>query len=106
MSHAYGQCRFGDGLVLHFEYNGTGSYPTTSLRDTEEDVTAHWRQGNMSKCTCGKGEPVVLATAYGAGMSCESTACRYCRAISGDVFEIDCWEDGLPDWWMSEQSAE
>lgn len=106
MSHAHAQCRFPDGLILHFEYNGTGDFCTTALRRTEVEVSEHWRADNEAECRCGQpSEPVELTTIYGRGFRWHGKACRGCMAIVGgrdpypDDDEAGEAVDGVADWW-------
>lgn len=110
MSHANGQVRFQDGLILHFEYNGTSDVCISNLRDTNEEVWSHWRQQEWLKCDCGRDEEVEIANDYGDGSwSPNGKACRHCRAITFDPFPAYMYDnesgviqelDGLPDWWQ------
>lgn len=106
MSHAHGQCRFPDGTVKFFEYNGTGNTCMRQLRNSREEVVDHWREANWAECTCGRDEPVTLACDYADGSHWPGRACLHCMAISFDS-EADFDEatgdqskDGLPPWWI------
>ena len=108
MSHANGQVRFSDGLVLHVEYNGTSGFFLTRLFTSKRKMREHWRaedDSNEAKCTCGRDEQVVLATDYGLGIQYDGRACRYCMAITDDPGAP--WKDEmvdplyeLPEWWQ------
>lgn len=108
MSHANGQCRFDDGLILHFEYNGTGDWCLRRLGSIEE-IRDGWRTeaNEVAECICGHDEPVTLANDYGGGAHFRGRACRHCRAITFDPLAP--WNDdqtfeepdnGLPDWFL------
>lgn len=110
MSHAYGQVKFEDGTILHFEYNGTVDVAMTQLFDSREGVKEHWRESlRYVECNCGNDEPVELATDYGSGKSWNGRACRHCMAITGGFepypyFRKDDYippNRGLPNWWLS-----
>ncbi len=85
MSHAYGQARFPDGLVLHFEYNGTCDVIIPPLRISREEVSAHWREDEYDerRCVCGRSEPVEIVIDYGGGLRWPARACRYCKVVLG-----------------------
>jgi len=100
MSHANGQVRFSDGVVKHFEYNGTTDVCISVLYDLYEEMDKHWREGLWGECTCGKDEPVEIATDYGGGFFWEGRACRYCDVITLELQpDWTNWTDGKPDWW-------
>lgn len=109
MSHANGQVRFPDGLVLHFEYNGTVDVCISNLRNTNVEVWEHWRQQEWLECKCGRDEQVDIANDYGGGSwSPNGRACRHCRAITFDPVPAFMYDnqngeieefDGLPEWW-------
>ena len=105
MSHAYGQVRFQDGLIMHFEYDGTSGHCISNLRDTHQQVSDNWRKSESLECLCGRDEPVKIATDYGPGLNSDGRACRHCRAITKDP--LCSWENasraysrGEPDWWL------
>ena len=107
MTHAYGQVRFKDGMIMHYEYNGTCDVVCNYLRDTKEDVSKHWRDGQWNKCICNGDEPVEIATSYGNGFWWKGRACKKCKAItlgfgSGVESYNDNYEEfkGLPNWWL------
>lgn len=104
MSHAYGRALFSDGLVLHFEYNGTGGFAYTALRSSVDEVRAHWRDEEDRACSCGRSaESVRLATSYGGGFTWSGLACRRCLAITDRGAPLEAedkqYADGLPAWW-------
>lgn len=110
MSHANGQVRFADGLIMHFEYSGTVDVCISNLHDTYEQMIEHWRQQGWRECGCGLDEEVEIATDYGGGgWSPSGKACRHCRAITFDPYAARAMEDfdpsaiqefsGLPEWW-------
>lgn len=108
MSHAYGQVRFTDGLILHFEYNGTADFCIPSLRDTAKEVSDHWRKDDgPTACTCGKEpEAVVIANDYGGGGWWYGGACRTCRVIvHGLMSPWDGEQLYMPSWWQKEESC-
>ena len=105
MSHANGQVHFQDGLILHVEYNGTCDVYCTRLFKTHSEMYAEWRANNSASCSCGKDEPVELATDYADRYSVKGRACRHCMAITFDPYRHS--EDrlpdeaqGLPEWWV------
>ena len=85
MSHATGQIKFKDALILHYEYNGTADVCVSNLKDTKKQVWDNWRKHEWLVCNCGKDEPVEIATDYGSGSYWSGRACRYCRAITAGV---------------------
>lgn len=107
MSHANGQCRFQDGTILHFEYNGTGDWSYPRLWPTSAEVHQHWRTDVNAEheCTCGQ-EPEVceMGTDYGQGFYATGKACRKCMAIVVDALQFGEEEfdekDGFPEWWQ------
>ena len=103
MSHAYGQVRFGDGLILHFEYDGTSDVCLPHLWSSPQEVMAHWRRGlEWQECKCGREipEPVIIAHDYGNGEWWYGGACRDCYAILDNCEPPDNAHDGLPIWWQ------
>ena len=107
MSHANGKARFPDGVILHFEYNGTSDVCIPNLWDTYEEMHANWRGDQWATCTCGQpSEPVELYNDYGDGTYWPGEACRKCMAITKglrtDEFSDDDLEllvkDGTPEW--------
>jgi hypothetical protein len=105
MSHANGQVKFNDGLVLHYEYNGTCDVVCPALWRTNKEVWAHWRDQPDRDCTCGHDEPVEIATDYGSGCYWTGRACRRCMVITdgfGTGFDetiYDREKTGITDWW-------
>lgn len=107
MSHAYGQVKFEDGTIMHYEYNGTVDLVCNCLYQTREEVTQNWRNQPSNQCICGKDEFVKIGTDYGSGYWWPGCACKYCKAItmgfgSGgnevELFEME--QEGLPSWWL------
>ncbi len=99
MSHAYGQVRFCNGTVMHFEYDGTTDRCINPLRDTVKEVVKNWRKyiDSEKTCTCDQDEePVEIATDYGDGHHWHGMACKACKVITKGMLYID----GLPDWWV------
>lgn len=103
MSHSSGQVKFPDGLIMHFEYDGTCDIAINHLYDTAEEMHENWRAKNRRNgCTCKKDEPVEIAASYGDGTEWTGKACRTCKAFTeGTFYEFDTnfISDGLPDWW-------
>ena len=85
MSHASGRCVFdSDGLVLHFEYDGTTDQCISHLYATYAEMDANWRKGEWLVCNCGRDEPVKLDVNYAPpNVEC-GRACRHCMAITKD----------------------
>ena len=84
MSHAFGKVHFVDGLVLHYEYDGTSDVTIPRLYTTANEVAANWRRVDdwvWNCCTCGKDEPVKIYSSYGGGFSWDGRACRHCQCI-------------------------
>lgn len=107
MSHANGQVKFNDGLILYYEYNGTSDVEISNLKDTKKEVHDNWRDHEDLTCNCGKDEPVIIACDFANGSWWKGRACRYCRAFTkGLGFGIENDEyvykefGGLPDWWV------
>ena len=66
MSRASGRCVFdSDGLVLHFEYDGTVDQCISHLYATWKEMSDNWRKGEWLTCSCGRDEPVTLDVDYG-----------------------------------------
>jgi hypothetical protein len=112
MPHSIAQARFADRLILFAEFNsfyGAGYY-CTRLHPCRADVYRHWKGLNEATCTCGRDEPVSLATnaghtLWGDGHSVDGRACRHCLAITFDPlpdpdFAREKLEHGLPWWWL------
>ncbi len=108
MSHANGQVRFPDGLVLFFEYNGTSDVEIPNLYNTSQELSNNWRDHPKVKCVCGQeSEPVEIATDYADGSQWKGKACRKCMCITSGMFtNVDDYnaephlteQEGLPDW--------
>ncbi len=101
MSHSCGQVRFNDGLIKHFEYNGTTDVCIPILYPTFEEMDKYWRSSKWMKCICNKeSESVIIAVSYGNGFSWEGKACKYCNVITENLTPdwID-FEDGIPEWY-------
>ena len=99
MSHAYGQVKFQDGTVKHFEYNGTSDYAIPKLYNIKKEVSINWRTFPKSRCSCGKDEKVEIMTLYGDGFWWEGRACKFCMTITaGFEPDIDNFHDGIPEW--------
>ena len=102
MSHGYGQVRFEDGLVLHFEYNGTADIVYPALWDSMREVTEHWRAADVDFSYCGcAGESVEACSTYN-GCHWEATACRehrrYVEPRMACDLDVDPFKCGLPAW--------
>lgn len=101
MSHVNGMVRFSDGVVMHYEYDGTSDVTVSALWDTYEEMLAHWRGDDWNDCRCGHDESVRLFTTYGGAFHWDGRACRHCRAITEGLMPFDddkSIEDGTPDW--------
>ena len=112
MSRASGQCRFADGIVMHYIYEGTGDTTIPGLFTTSKAAWDAWNGDEkslddmMAYCDC-EGEPVELADDYGNGDHWSGKACRtHTRITKGrwnaplDYLDDDELHDGLPDWWI------
>lgn len=103
MTHVNGQVFFKkDGLIMHYEYDGTGDTICNCLYDTHKNMHKQWRKQPTNKCDCGRDEIVFIANDYADGEYWEGTACRYCKSITSGVTSDDWWDieiDGLPEWW-------
>lgn len=89
MSHASGQIKFEDGLVLHYEYDGTSDVCRPNLFDTNEDMQRYWRDYTFynRKCECGGDEEVEISTTYGNGSVWDGRACRQCKCITKGAYK-------------------
>ena len=109
MSHANGQVKFQDGLVLHYEYDGTSDIVLPALYKTWEEMHENWRNQPWKQCSCGKDEPVELATDYAFGYSWAGRACRHCMAVTDGIGVYDINEyivdDLLPEWWQYQRGG-
>jgi hypothetical protein len=103
MSHAQGQCRFEDGEIWWWEYDGTSDIVLRPLFKTSDELSENWRKGLNRGCTCGGHEIVELAHDYGGGSYWHGSACRKCGAITSEweMDEIN-YTDGHPNWWLGE----
>jgi hypothetical protein len=105
MSHSHGQVRFdADGLVMHYEYNGTADVVISHLHDSADGVERYWRKAvDWLRCDCGRDEPVRIATSYGGGFHWPGRACRHCKAVTDGLDPLQqggaFYVDGLPEWW-------
>lgn len=88
MSHASGKVTFNDGLVLHYEYDGTVDVCRVNLWDTYEEMDSHWRNYDIPirECECDKDEDVVISTSYAYGFEWEGRACRHCKCITKGIY--------------------
>lgn len=111
MSHAYGQVKFKDGTILHYEYNGTVDVICNPLWKSREEVSEHWRnQPDYKECHCGQDEPVEIATDYAYGSWWTGKACKKCMVITdgfgpGSLMTEEQYEqydetEKLPEWWL------
>src|SRR5688500_8939469 len=107
MSNAIGRVRFSDGLQLSCLYWGSIDRCRDQLYLTDKEA---WELGPDAepRYPCGHdGEPVEIASEYGAGFHWNGTACRECMLLlSGNEPRWDSLmdvevptTDGLPDWW-------
>jgi hypothetical protein len=85
MSHASGTVTFKDGLVLHFEYNGTTDVCIPALYETFEEMWSNWRNHERRECTCGNDEEVTIYASYGDGIEWKGKACRKCMCITQNL---------------------
>jgi len=105
MSHANGQVRFQDGLILHYEYDGTCDIVIPSLWKTHKEVWEHWRNQPDRRCDCGNDEAAEIGCDYAYGSYWPGKACRHCMCVT-DGLRIYLDEppyekaiDVLPAWW-------
>lgn len=85
MSHADGHVTFTDGLVLHYEYNGTSDVCIPALHHSYEEMHEHWRNQPNRSCSCNKDENVIIHTSYGRGFEWKGKACRHCMCITKNL---------------------
>lgn len=91
MSHAYGYVLCKDGTKFHYEYNGTSDVTIPMLRNSPEEVSKYWRNGEWRYCSAPKEhqhEDVQIYTSYGDGFHWPGKICRQCMCIT-DGFEPD-----------------
>lgn len=111
MSHAYGQVKFEDGTILHYEYDGTVDVIRNPLWKTVEELTEHWRnQPIWKECHCGQDEPVEIAAYFGNGFWWAGRACKKCMVITNgfrpwwftpeEQSEQHGDSEKLPEWWL------
>lgn len=107
MSHGKGQCRFYDGNIKYFEYDGTDDICRPKLYDTFDEMIDNWRKPYVSieannithdkkswfkkifrnnkdkeQSMCDHNvEDVEIYTDYGGGFYWKGTACRKCNMI-------------------------
>lgn len=100
MSNWNGLVRFTDGQIFYFEYNGTSDVCLPPLRNSFEEVTAHWREEpERWDCICPSTalhQPVEIVISY--GMCWTGLACRQCQTIVGDLTPPTETEFHRPDW--------
>jgi len=119
MSHATGYCRFPNGTVKYFLYDGTVDYARVDLHHSEDAAWA--TRDDIPKPTReiegAPGEPVTLATNYAGGyhwsgranLSTMKITAGHCPYVSPNkpVSSSKSWQqehpgqmpkDGLPDW--------
>jgi hypothetical protein len=105
MSHAGGTVKFKDGLVLHYEYDGTSDVCISKLYDTFDEMWANWRTFPKVECKCEKDEDVTIHSTYGSGFEWEGGACRKCMCITRDLIpkqfqrNDDDYQDGYRWGW-------
>lgn len=82
MSHASGTVTFEDGVVLHYEYDGTTDVCIPDLYTTYDEMASNWRNHPWKECSCGNKETVTIYSSYGGGFEWEGKACRHCMCIT------------------------
>jgi hypothetical protein len=98
MSHSSGKVTFKDGLVLHFEYNGTSDICIPKLYETFEEMSENWRTYPKAECNCGNDEEVIIYASYGGGIEWEGRACRKCMCITQNLIPTQ-YQYSEDDWW-------
>jgi hypothetical protein len=107
MSHANGLCRFSDGTIFAFIYDGTSDTVDGPLCETLEAAWERHSQGVLVPFPGGAEdeEPVVLYTDYGKGFHWNGIVSKLCmRVIDGccpceyDFNDGIYPEDGTPEW--------
>lgn len=108
MSRASGQCRFSDGLVMHYIYEGTGDTVMPGLFPTSALAWGAWNGEDLDdcfqQCDC-EGEPVEIANDYGDGCCWKGKACRVHACVTrgpwtvADLMWDNCEDGRLPTWW-------
>ena len=53
-----------NGLILHYEYNGTADVCVSNLKDTAQEVSDNWRDHEWLMCWCGRDEPAIFTDTY------------------------------------------
>lgn len=88
MSHASGEVKFNDGLILHYEYDGTTDVCRPTLFNTKEEMWKYWRDYSFYnvECKCGKDENVIISNTYGGGSEWDGRACRHCKCITKGIY--------------------
>lgn len=95
MSHAHGTVEFEDGIIMHYEFDGTSDIAISYLYDTKEEVSENWRSFKRASCQCGNDEPITIKADYAEGLEWNSRACRKCKSIIGKLnrYDGDCDQD-------------
>jgi hypothetical protein len=88
MSHSSGTVTFKDGLVLHYEYDGTCDVCIPALYETFDEMWENWRTYPERECKCNNDEDVTIYSNYGNGFSWEGTACRHCMCITKNLIPL------------------
>ena len=111
MSHSTAAVKFGDGSIMHGEFNGTVDVLLPSLYLTEEERKDNWRSYPTKWKRCDnkehQQEEVDVAVSYGNGWYWKATACRECMCVieplsletMGEGTDFPFPKDGLPNWY-------
>jgi hypothetical protein len=88
-------------ILGYYEYNGTVDICYPIIRDSEEEIQKHWREGEFKYCSkspeC-EDIPVYIYSDYGQGYHWEGTICLYCKVITSDLmWDRETEKDGRPD---------
>jgi len=104
MSHAGGQVKFSDGIIMHYEYDGTSDWCIPKLYDTHKEMWNNWRKYEYEETNCEHElEDVIIYSDYGNGFYWLGKACRKCNMIiegknpypyDDDIFPTS----GRPEW--------
>lgn len=97
MSRATLYVRFPDGSLRYGLYDGTSDFAWAQLYATPSEA---WDAYGSEPYDFddGDGEPVDVATDYGAGFSWRGTATRDFLTSGYEPYENDSYESGEPSW--------
>ena len=83
MSHSVGEIIRHGAIIGYFEFNGTVDVVIPTIRASEDEVCAHWREEKERPCSCDAPPDEVLL--YAEGRHWPAQVCLACAAIVGEL---------------------